>query len=638
MVTNRDTLLQSCSDLKDKLLSEQNTLNQIDQGFHALYSTFNSSVTSTVDQAHQKLQNFTQDSPLLKNVQQFMASVNDQKVILQDQIATLERSNQFRDQYKDALVIYVFGKVKTGKSSLGNYIAYGIPNPSAEEQAKLKNLPNAPVYHTLAVNQSTGRLDNAEELAHFKVGVTETTSTIQSFSLPGLTWVDSPGVHSITQTNEALAKSYLNHADLILYTESSDNPGRSSDSEEILDIVSKGYHPIVLINKSDSVTQDFDENDNLIKVQVPKSPETRRLQEESTLDNIKETAASYTQDPERHLSAAAKENINNLLSSIKLMSLSTGCAYLAKDNEQFKASGVSDFLQVLNDTVSSDGVKLKREAPLNQYQGFLEEIKKTMLGFDQQLTSLQKMCTNNRSRLQISLQQEIALGQSNLSAFMEQTFQSLEQERDSLGMQADATNSNFQHKIEQVIGIIEQETQRLGGQAIVNVVSSLMQDFDEQKIHLNIKRPNNLPTFKIDERTETFVTSYRPPKRGKRGFWGGLIGGTVGFLVGGPVGAGIGAGLGVATGSATAGGGTYSSTTKTFKLGDNYQEIKMACRQNIMDEFEREVEDNARQMFNEMFSQFEEVLGQLRSIISTANQDIKQLQSQIAQLRQGIEG
>lgn len=636
MVTKRNDLLNSCAKLKDKLIAEQNSLNEIDNDFHSLYSKFNGDVTDAVDLAHRKLQKFTQDSPLLQNVQQFMASINDQKVILQNQITDLERSNGFREQYKDALVIYVFGKVKTGKSSLGNYIAYGVPNPSDKELEELKKQNTSLFYYTHAVNQETGRLDNAEQMGYFKVGVTETTSTIQSFSLPGLTWVDSPGVHSITQSNEQLAKSYLHNADLILYTESSDNPGRSSDSEEILDIVSKGYHPIIVINKSDNVTTDFDEDANPIRVQTPKSPEVRRLQEESTLANIKETAVKYTSDPEHPISDAAKQNINHLLNDIKLMSLSTGCAHTAKNDSELQASGVSDFLKLLNDTVSSEGVKLKREAPLNQYQGFLEDIQASLERFDEQLNSLKNLCSNNRSRLQNTLQQEIALGQSNLSSFFDSTFKSLEGERDKFSSQADVNGSDFQQKIEQVLSQIERETQKQGGQAIINVVSSLMKDFDQQKIKLNIQHPKNLPTFKVDEQTRTFVESYTPPTRGKRGFWGGVIGGAVGFLVGGPVGAMAGAGIGATAGSATGSSGSYREITKTYKLGDNFQEIKRTCRQTILDEFEREVESNAHQMFNDMFSQFDDVLGKIRSIISTSNQDLTKLQSKIDQLRRDI--
>ena len=69
----------------------------------------------------------------------------------------------------------------------------------------------------------------AETKKEFRVGATEATSSIQGFSLDGLTWIDSPGLHSINQENGDLAKDYVEHADLILYTMKSDSPGRRAD-------------------------------------------------------------------------------------------------------------------------------------------------------------------------------------------------------------------------------------------------------------------------------------------------------------------------------------------------------------------------------------------------------------------------
>ncbi|PQJ96335.1 hypothetical protein [Chromatium okenii] len=40
-----------------------------------------------------------------------------------------QRNTEFRENFGDSLLVYVYGKVKAGKSSIGNYVAYGHGDP-----------------------------------------------------------------------------------------------------------------------------------------------------------------------------------------------------------------------------------------------------------------------------------------------------------------------------------------------------------------------------------------------------------------------------------------------------------------------------------------------------------------------------
>jgi hypothetical protein len=64
----------------------------------------------------------------------FMTDFNGELAdILQDWFDRIEkhdRNTAFRKGFTDSLVVFVLGKVKAGKSSLGNYVAYGHSNPA----------------------------------------------------------------------------------------------------------------------------------------------------------------------------------------------------------------------------------------------------------------------------------------------------------------------------------------------------------------------------------------------------------------------------------------------------------------------------------------------------------------------------
>ena len=68
--------------------------------------------------------------------------------------------------------------------------------------------------------------------------------------MPGLTWVDSPGLHSVNRANGDLAREYVEHADLILYTMSSQAPGRASDMGEIGELLADKKSLMVLLTGS----------------------------------------------------------------------------------------------------------------------------------------------------------------------------------------------------------------------------------------------------------------------------------------------------------------------------------------------------------------------------------------------------
>jgi predicted GTPase len=164
-----------------------------------------------------------------------------------------DRNTSFREGFDNTLMVYVLGKVKAGKSSLGNYVAYGRSVPNLESYTG-----PVPTFFKAAVaeDSATGHETSLQDSPFFAVGANETTNSIQGFRLDGLTWVDSPGLHSVTPENGVLASAYSDSADLIIYPMQSGSPGRDTDADEIRKLVRDSKHFLVVITRSDKLVED----------------------------------------------------------------------------------------------------------------------------------------------------------------------------------------------------------------------------------------------------------------------------------------------------------------------------------------------------------------------------------------------
>ncbi|PQJ96342.1 dynamin family protein [Chromatium okenii] len=186
-------------------------------------------------------------------------------------VSRQQRNTEFREQFGDSLLVYVCGKVKAGKSSIGNYVAYGHGDPNrsiidaaeptpeffCEAIAEDAKKPEAELTAAeLEEKRKLAAQRNLAEQRKFAVGACERTASIQGFKLSGLTWIDSPGLHSRTEPKGELAQGYVDAADLILYSMSSSQPGRKTDLEEIADLLQKGKRVEVVITRCDMTDVD----------------------------------------------------------------------------------------------------------------------------------------------------------------------------------------------------------------------------------------------------------------------------------------------------------------------------------------------------------------------------------------------
>ena len=260
------------------------------------------------------------------------------------------KGKEFINQFEKSLLFVVFGNVNVGKSSLGNFIA------GNDEILKnfYKDVPGYYIYD-IAENNKEAVAEKMKENI-FIENNTEETSCIQYYTLKeGLTWVDSPGIHSINGKNEKLAKKYVDYADMVIFVMSSSSPGKYDEFKEMTRLLNKKKPVLVVISKSDEKEMDEINGEIVYKI-VSKNEEVKKQQEEYVKGLFKENENI--------------ESIDALALSVKLAKES-----LKENNEQgFMSSGIPEFYSKIGNTLKADAIELKMIAPKQRINGLLNEI------------------------------------------------------------------------------------------------------------------------------------------------------------------------------------------------------------------------------------------------------------------------
>ena len=175
------------------------------------------------------------------------------------------------DAFADKLMFLVFGKFNAGKSSFCNllvdrFVAQGLP---AE-------------YFVL----EAGQIQSTP--GPFKEGTTETTAHIQGAILANrLVFIDTPGLHSVTQENADLTQRFLDSADAVLWLSSSTSPGQVQELEELALEIRRRKPLMPIITRSDFLDEDIVDNE-IVNVLCNKSADNRAIQEGDVLSRAQD--------------------------------------------------------------------------------------------------------------------------------------------------------------------------------------------------------------------------------------------------------------------------------------------------------------------------------------------------------------
>lgn len=500
------------------------------------------------------------------------------------QVAARAKGTRFREGFGDSLLVFIYGKVKSGKSSLGNYMAWGHSEPDASLKACA---PHPEYFSTERTDVANGDQDKeAEKNLQFRVGATEATSSIQGFRLPGLTWVDSPGLHSVNARNGDLAKEYVEHADLILYTMSSQAPGRASDMQEIAELLNSEKKVMILLTGSDTTDEDEDENGEIITTVVMKDLSDRRDQ------------VAYVQGELKQLG-----NSENVITEV--LPISTRYAERNPTSEGMAASGMGRLLHELQNICHGPALDIKLNTPMENLRssirstaGELAEVRKVIdkfsAGIERQDDALQRELTELGAR-----------GASEMREHIRRIFDTVSN---------DGLEKALRKQAAEVIAQLSQEAfTRIGEQQ----QRGLRQAFDSSRL-------SSLPEYQELTVEKEYFSGTRKGNKSWLGLGGALAGGALGFFLGGPAGAALGASLGSST-SALGRSASAEYSTHQVVVGDNREER----RQSALDHYAKKLPELLAGHVHSLYTPLREAL---QEYCKTLDNDMTELMIDLEQL------
>ena len=273
---------------------------------------------------------------------------------------------EFIRENEKYLVVMIFGAVKAGKSTLGNFFAGKkfINAPFDNPYKHLDGDRKAIFDITDDRGRTVGNLQTDEDgNTWFTEGYIDTTGAIQHFTLlKGLRWMDSPGTGAVAKKGDkkdmtALVEEFIPYTDMCIFLMNSSEPGLQEDMKYMANLDKEGQEALIVITKSDEMEEDVDDNDEIIQVLVPKSDEKRRMQEDSICARVKEDYPAINEKKFRALS------VSTLLANE---------AIKANDEEKFRASNLDKLMQTLGNKVSEDAVKRKRANQQRLFNSFIK--------------------------------------------------------------------------------------------------------------------------------------------------------------------------------------------------------------------------------------------------------------------------
>lgn len=563
----------------------------------------------------------SENNPLFQQIGKFRGILEETNQNWQKKITTQDTGVHFRAGFNDSLLVFVYGKVKSGKSSLGNYMAWGHTDPTDQQKSEIQK-ELQPIYFSGQKTEVKGgdAAKEAEIKKEFRVGATEATSSIQGFSLDGLTWIDSPGLHSINQENGDLAKDYVEHADLILYTMKSDSPGRESDLNEILNLYRADKKIILLLTGSDDVAHDWDdEKDEMIFTTVMKDRQRRLDQQKyvrSALEKISELAGKT----------------NN----IEILSFS---ARYAQENQgqvdNFADSGMGQLFAALGKIAREDGVKLKHRTPMLNFKNFLTDFMSDLENYAQLIVDFQQPIERIQKSIPIQINEQKRLIQQQLSQKVDAEFESLTPYRDD--------PIQMKQAIKKIADTLAQQQNEAMITAQQTILQQVMSEFGSQLT--NVIQHNallDLPEFKIEQRTEQVADSVTSGTRRRNGglgaLGGGILGGAIGIL-GGPAGvatgASIGSTLGGWLGGKTGDDASVNYREITLNVGDNLIHIQKQFSERLQNSIQVQMTEFQKTLLEMALNSAEHLVTQLKNEINSFQ---KQLNSMILETETKLNG
>ena len=142
----REALLASFGALESQFTSSLKNAQALEQAFDTSRAKLVQAISSHLQNAQKSL---PLANPLQAPLNNFVATMTQTSREWDAKVAGRQKGVEFRQGFEDSLLVFVSGKVKSGKSSLGNYMAWGHTDPT--DDTKRQTLPERyPKYQSHA--------------------------------------------------------------------------------------------------------------------------------------------------------------------------------------------------------------------------------------------------------------------------------------------------------------------------------------------------------------------------------------------------------------------------------------------------------------------------------------------------------
>ncbi|MCF0122170.1 MAG: 50S ribosome-binding GTPase [Lachnospiraceae bacterium] len=298
-----------------------------------------------------------------KSLNKFLDTLREAIKLWQYNVEKDKQGRKFMHDHEKHMVVMVFGAVKAGKSTLGNFFA-GREWLAAPFDNVYKHLEPTD-FATQEKGRNTGDIVNVDGRTWFCEGVTDTTGDIQYFTLSGLRWFDTPGTGALSRIGDArnmeeMVNEYIEYADLCIFLVNSSEPGLMEDMKYLQKLSDKDQEALVVITRSDDVEEEYDEaTGDLKKTFVAKSPERRKNQED---DMLKRLGEAY---PEIDKTRYKAMSISALLGKIALKN----------GNEKvYRQSNLDELMKRLTEKARKGVVERKEKRPKQALNNFIKTL------------------------------------------------------------------------------------------------------------------------------------------------------------------------------------------------------------------------------------------------------------------------
>lgn len=461
-----------------------------------------------------------------------------------ERVGRYERNTEFRQDHGDSLLVYVYGLVKSGKSSLGNFVAHGRHDPDDEFVSAASGDEGNPEFFVRSVaSGKEAEIEDANrriaQARRFYTDVEEATDRIQGFKLPGLTWIDSPGLGSVTEANGELAREYVESADLVLVVMNSAQPGRRVEFDEVRELMIRDKRTMVLLTRADEIVLDVDESGEVVRELAMKSDRDR--------EEMKKWVASQLEK----LAGAGGGGAPGIATVSVLYS------ERRPNSAGARASGMSELFGLLREIAGSEGVETKREAPENNLRAFVRDVvgdgedvgAGALVG---RLDEFADVLTHSREGLEERMRQAGTRAENDVTAMIEEEVERHRADRDSEGL----------------CEVVERRSGEIVEQHLLDAAAKAAREIDTALRSLVGPGAERMPEFEA----VTHEVSRIVRQRSNIGpAAGAAIGGGVGLLFG-PVGAAVGAVIGGGLGHAIA-GHSDKTVAVSVEIGDNAGDV-----------------------------------------------------------------